>query len=332
MTVSFEEAKKRVYEEACGDCGTYGTTATTLGHGDMPAHIIPYLVWNEINLYPPRRRVFMRAFLQTNILVGAAGTEIYVPVYGRDEFTASQATEYQIDHEGYQKTKPSPDEVKICIGDVIYNATKISDILREDSPTLGWLRASLQMMGWSIQQRMETDMEGALFAGGVAGGNVVGAAVAGVLSYADIIDVKALMSAASFYNMGQPFLLYINPEQEADLLKEFGPDRTSGTDWAYAHDVVPAGAQVGQPIASSFQLVAGCIPLVTENMRDNFAIVVIPPNHPFGPAAIWAWKRPLKMENWRGSEAQYGRDVWLLSTRYGCAVKRNEAVGLISNC
>jgi len=328
--ITFEEAKKRVYEEACGDCGTYGTTATTLGHGDMPTHIIPYLVWNEINLYPPRRRVYMRAFLQTNMLIGVAGTMIYVPIYGRDEFTASSATEYQIDHEGYQKTKPSPDEVEICIGDVIYNATKISDILREDSPTLGWLRASLQMMGWSIQQRMEVDMEGALFAGGLAGGNVVGAATAGVLAYGDIIDCKALMSAASFYYMGQAFFLFINPEQEADLLKEFGPSRTMGTNWAYSHDSVPAPAQVGKPIAGAFPLVAGCLPFVTENQRDGWATIVIPPNHPYGPAAIWAWKRPLKAEGFR--DEQFGRDVWVLSTRYGCAVKRNEAIGLISDC
>ena len=331
MVITFEEAKKQAFEEAKGTCATYAAlTAGTLGAGtvlDGGAHLIPYLVWNEINLYPPRRRVFLRAFEHTNILVGAAGTKIYVPVYGQDEFTAFSMTEKQIDDSGLTKTNPTPTEVEICIGDVVGCATRISDILREDSPTLGWVRASLQMMGFAIQQQMETDAEGVLLTGAAAGGNVVGAATAGVLAYDDIVDVKALMSADSFYYMGQVFYLFCNPEQEADLLKEMGP--TSGAVWA--RDQAPVSAvATGQPIAGFYPLVANCLPLVTENMTNKFALVVIPPTHPYGPAAIWAWKRPLKAENWRDEQKQ--RDVWALTTRYGYSTKRNPAIGLISNC
>jgi len=91
MSVTFEEAKKRIFEEAgaCQNCANTGTlTSTTLGTGDVlsgGANLIPYLVWNEINIYPPRRCPFMAAFEETSILVGAAGTKIYVPIYDRDE-------------------------------------------------------------------------------------------------------------------------------------------------------------------------------------------------------------------------------------------------------
>ena len=73
--ITFEEAKKQVFEEAQGTCATYAALGTTtLGSGDMPANIIPTLVWNEINMYPARRKVFLRAFEHTNMLIGVAGT------------------------------------------------------------------------------------------------------------------------------------------------------------------------------------------------------------------------------------------------------------------
>jgi len=323
MPVTFEEAKKRIFEEASG------MTSTTLGAEDIstPAslHLIPYLIWREINLGPQRRKVFFKAVEVTNMLRGVAGNKIYIPVLDRDEFTAQTASENEIDQNGLTKTKLSPNEVELTIGDVVYNATKISDILREDSPTLGWVRASLQKMGESVQYKIEQDIESALFTGAVAGGNVVGAATAGVLAYADIIDVKTLMSTASFHVMGSPFLLFINPAGEGDLMKELGPVTTSG---AQVRSVDRFKA--GQPIVGLYPLVANCLPLVTEVMRDNFALVVIPPTHPYGPAAVFAWKRPLTTESWR--DEQYQRDIWALSTRYGVIAKESKGIGLISNC
>lgn len=323
MPISFEEAKQLIYQEASG------MQTTTLGAEDIstPAglNLIPYLIWNDINLGSARRQVYMKAVEVSDILIGVAGNKIYVPQLDRDEFTAQTASENQIDQNGYTKTKISPAEIEISVGDVVYNATKISDILREDSPTLGWVRASLQKMGESVAYKIEQDLESALYTGAVLGGNVQGAATAGVLAYNDIVNVKALMSADSYYFMGQNFLLYINAEQEADLLKELGPVTTSG---AQVRDM--ERTRGAQPISAMFPTYANCIPWVTEVQRDKFAMVVIPPNHPFGPAAIFAWKRHLKAESWR--DEQYGRDIWLLSCRYGVKAKESKGIGLISNC
>jgi len=322
MVTQFEEAKQAIFEEAM--------QTTTLGAYDivtaLSLHLIPYMVWNDINLGARRRQVFMRAFEVTDMLVGQSGTVIYVGVLGRDEFTAQTADEGMIDQNGYTKTKIEPAEIYVEIGDVIYNATKISDILREDS-TLPWVRASLQKMGESVAYRMEVDMEAALQTGGVLGANIVGAATAGTLRYNDIIDVMALMSTDSYYYMGEPFLLFINPEQEADLLKDIG-QTAFGTAAAIARP--DEHTREGQPITGLYPRIANCVPLVTEVERDHWAKVVIPPTHPFGPAAIFAWKRHLKAESWR--DEQYGRDVWLLSTRYGMKAKETQGIGLISNC
>lgn len=329
MPVEFEEAKQLIYQEASG------MTSTTLGTEDVGTsglgeggslHLVPYLIWREINLGSARRQVYFKAVEVSDMLVGVAGNKIYIPQLDRDEFTAQTASENDIDQNGYTKTKLSPAEISLVIGDVVYNATKISDILREDSPTLGWVRGSLQKMGESVAYKIEQDIESALYTGGVLGANVQGAATAGVLSYNDIVNVKSLLSADSYYFMGQYFLLFMNPEQEADLVKELGP--TAGTDYAQVRDM--DRTKGGQPIAAMFPVYSQCVPLVTEVQRDSFAMVVIPPTHPFGPAAVFAWKRHLKAESWR--DEQYGRDIWLLSCRYGVKAKESKGIGLISNC
>lgn len=61
-----------------------------------------------------------------------------------------------------------------------------------------------------------------------------------------------------------------------------------------------------------------------------YALVVAPPTNRYGPAAMFAWKRHLKQETWR--DEQQGRDVWLLSCRYGLSCKFEDAVVLISDC
>jgi hypothetical protein len=329
LPVEFNEAKQLIYQEASG------MTSETLGAEDIGTsgageggslHLIPYLIWREILLGASRRQVYMRAVEVSNDLIGVAGNKIYVPVLDRDEFTAQTASENDIDQNGFTKTKITPSEVEIYIGDVVYNATKISDILREDSPSLGWVRASLQKIGESVAYKVESDIESALYTGAVTGANVQAAATAGVLSYNDIVDVKTLLSEDSYYFKGQPFLLFINPEQEGDLIKELGP--TAGTSYAQVRDM--DRTRGAQPITSLFPVYANCIPMVTEVQRDSFAMVVIPPTHPNGPAAIFAWKRHMKAESWRDED--YGRDVWLLSCRYGVKAVETKGIGLISNC
>ena len=311
MTVSFEET--------CTNLTLTDAQLATIGAGgDTYDTIIPFVVWREIILGKRWRNVFRRAVLETDILIGQAGNILEVPVLDRDEFTARTASESAIDTYGFCKDRLSPDKVEISIGDVVYNATRISDILREDSPSLQWVKASLQKMGDSIEHFIDTAIRNVLIAG-VAAGNIQGAAVAGVLDYDDVIDCKALMHASSMWmSEGGPFMLFVNPAQEADLLK----------DATFNHiERYEAGSIPFDPVKG---LYGGCRVYSTENMIAALALIVAPPTHQFGPAAMMAWKRHLKAESWR--DEQYGRDVWLLSCRYGVAVIQDNAIGLITNC
>lgn len=319
--ITFEEAKRILFEEAM--------SSTTLGTPDVSTaaglHLIPYMVYHEVLTGAHRRSVFLNACLQSNDLIGRDGSIIYVPTLDRDEFTAQTASEEDIDNSGFTKTKLAPSEVKIEIGDVVYNATKISDILREDSPSLDWVRVSLKKMGESVIYKIETDIEAALVAGA---GNSLAAATAGVLSYDDIVDGKTLMKEDSYFDsFDNPFLLFINPEQEGDLLKNAGT--YAGTNYGFAVD--KTRQEIGS-VEMDYNVYAGCKVYVTEVMRDSYSLIVAPPTHPFGASAIFAWKRHIKSENWRGEQAQYGREVFLLSTRYGIGVTMGNGVCLISNC
>jgi len=117
---------------------------------------------------------------------------------------------------------------------------------------------------------------------------------------------------------GGPFMLFIHPAQEADLLKDA------------THPLIERYEAGGIPFDPVRGLYAGKKVYVTENMVPALALIVSPPTHQFGPAAILAWKRHLKAETWR--DEQYGRDVWLLSTRYGVEVVQDNGIGLTTNC
>lgn len=296
--------------------------STTLGSYDINTELtyslVPALVWNEIKLGERRREAFIYCTEQQDF-AGVTGNKVNVPVLGRDEFTASSLTESEMDADGMTKTKLSPDSIQIDMADVVYVATKISDILLEDSPTLGWVRASLQKMGEALTYKREDDLETVLYAGA---GHIVSAETGGTLAYNDLINAKQEMEEESWYDDSEPALAFINPEQKADLLKAKGDDAPFETE-RYQGSRVPF---VGYP------MFGGCVINTTTVMRDGFALVVQSPRHPFGAAVLAAWKRRPKAEKWRGGEAQYQRTAFSLSERRGFGIAYSNAVALISGC
>jgi hypothetical protein len=300
---------------------TFEETNYTLLTSDLidTCDLIPVLIWKEINLGATYKFVFRQAVEETNILVGVDGNSICVPYLDRDEFTARTITESALESGGYVKDKLSPNTITLEIGDIVYNATRISDVVMEDSPSLGWVQASLQKMGQSIALRIDTDIRDALVAGA---GHVIAAAVAGALSYNDIIDAIVHLKQAGYWAEDGTYLLFVNAAQEGDLVKD-----TRFTDTArYSMASIPLVGETGR--------FASCRCLVTDITMAwgavAYALVVVPPTNKYGPAAMFAWKRAIKQENWR--DEQYGRDVYLLSCRYGVEVKFSDGIALISDC
>jgi hypothetical protein len=300
---------------------TFEETNYTLMTSDLTdsCNIIPIMIWNEINLGATWKFVFMQAVEQVSDLVGNAGNSICVPYLDRDEFTARSITEAALDSGGYVKDILAPETILIEIGDIIYNATRISDVTNEDSPTLGWARASFQKMGQAIALRIDEDIRDALVAGA---GAFAAAITVGTLSYDDVVDAVAQLKLAGYWAEDGAYLLFVNAAQEADLVKD-----TRFTDTArYSSASIPLQGEAGK--------YASCRCLVTDIAMDwagvAYALVVAPPTNKYGPAAMFAWKRHVKQEAWR--DAQEGRTCYLLSCRYGIEVKFPDSIALISDC
>jgi hypothetical protein len=283
--------------------------------------LIAVMIYSEILYGATYRFVFMNACLETSDLVGETGDAMCIAVLDRDEFTARSITEAALDSGGYVKDILAPETVLISIGDIIYNATRLSDVVQEDSK-LNFVRASLMKMGQAIALRINEDIRDALVVGA---GFVEVADTLGTLSYDDVVDAVAHLKGHGYWNEDADVLLFCNAAQEADLVKD-----TRFTDTArYSTANIPLVGEAGR--FSSCRCLVTDIDMHWDGQPDvAYALVVASPTNKYGPAAMFAWKRHVKQESWRDS--QEGRDVFLLSTRYGVGVTFPDAIALISDC
>jgi len=288
----------------------------TLKASDIPADLKPHLVWGEVLEGTRKRLVFMQAVREDSSLIGHTGTKISVPK--ASQLSASTITPDSIDSSGFSFSDKTITDVDVTIGNVVYSAVKLADILSEDMPDIDWVRLMLRNMGAAIAEYIDGAIRDALIAGA---GNTITASTAGTLSYEDIVAATAkLKEEGWFTEENNPPLLFIHPDQEADLLKN-----TLFVDTArYTAGSVE---RLQGEVAGKY---AGCRVLVTDNMTKALALVVAPPNHRFGPSTIFAWKRKLRVKSDR--EEAYERTLYIATVRYGVKVVQDTAIVLISDC
>lgn len=297
----------------------------TLKAGDLPSDVLPHMLWNEMILGTEKRRVFRDLTQVTDALRGQVGTKISVPILST-RFTAGTISESTLDSTGYTFSDPAVTDTDITIGNQVYVAFKISDILKEDQPKFNWIRILLQDAGRAIAEYEDGAIRDVYLAGA---GNSMSAATAGTLAYDDLLSCLALMKIDSWWpGQGVTPVLVLHPNQETDLLK----------DTRYVNSHRYSVADVGM-LASADDLARGevesiyadCNVKVSDNMINALALIIFPSPHPrYGPVAIHAMKRPLTIRTER--EETYGRQLWVASMRYGTSVIQANAVGLISNC
>jgi hypothetical protein len=298
-------------------------TIDSLQAGDLPADIMPHLVWNEMIMGAQKRRVFLEGTEQTDMLRGAIGTKISVPILST-RFTATTISESSLDSSGYTFTNPAVTDTDISIGNQVYVAFAITDILREDSPNYDWIRILLRDAGRAIEEYRDSAVRDVLIAGV---GNTVNAATYGTLAYGDITNLLTQMKEDSWYPEESSPLLFLYPDQENDLI-----NATTFVDGAYRYGVSGADTLVGAEKNPADRTIAGLRVRVSENMKPALALIVMTnvPGSQNGPIAIHAIKRPLTIRSQR--EEIYGRQLWVASIRYGSAVIQANAIGLISRC
>jgi len=294
----------------------------TLLAGDLPADVLPHLLWNELLTGVEQRRVFLEAVETTDMLRGAVGTKISVPAM-TTRFSATTISESSLDSSGYTPTSPTITDTDINIGNQVYVAFRISDILKEDMPKYDWIRVSLRDAGRAIAEYEDAAIRDVLIAGV---GQTKSAGTGGSLKYDDVVDLLAMFKTDSWYPEGnyKP-ILFVHPDQEADLLK----DTRYVVSHRYAIGNLPdlPGADENR---GDNGIYGDCRVRVTEGMTQALALVVFPSHPTYGPVAIHAYKRPLTVKTDR--EELYGRQLWVASMRYGTSVIQANGVGLISNC
>jgi len=294
----------------------------TLLRGDLPADVLPHLIWNEILAGVVKRRVFLEACEISEMLIGAVGTKVSVP-YVSAGFTATTITESALDSTGYTVTSPTILDTDINIGNQVYVAFRISDILKEDQPKYDFFALLLRDAGRAIAEYEDTAIRNTLLAGP---GNTISSATAGTLAYEDLLTIMDYEKTDSWYPDGDylPFL-FIHPDQEMDLLKD--SRYVNSHRYAVGDLGKVAGSEDAVPQDDVY---VNCRVRVTENMVTYAALLVFPTHPVYGPVVIHAYKRPLTIKNQR--EELYGRQLWAASLRYGTSIIQANGVGLISNC
>jgi hypothetical protein len=283
------------------------------------------MVWLEMVLGTRKRTVFGEAIQVTETLRGAQGTKISVPILS-GRFTARTIAEAPLDSQGYTFDTPTITDIDVTIGDQVYVAFKINDIIQEDQPNFNWIRILLQDAGRAIEEKKDSDIRDMYLAGA---GNSMASAAAGTLAYDDVIDTLTLMKADSFFpEPGAVPFLFVHPNQEADLLKDTRYVQSN----RYAVGDLTALAPADHFSRGEVEAIyANCRVRVTDNMTDALALIVFPSPHPrYGVLSLQALKRPLTVRSER--EEAFAHQLWAASTRYGQSVIQANSVGLISNC
>jgi N4-gp56 family major capsid protein len=298
------------------------TIEETLKSGDLPADLKPHLVYGEVMEGARKPLEFLQAVREDSSLIGAKGTKISVPV--ASQLSASTITESNLDSSGYTATDKTMTDSDVSIGNEVYCAVKLSDILGEDQPDIDWVRLNLKNMGLAVAEKLDADIRDALIAGA---GGTTSATTAGTLAYDDVVNAQTAMKQAHWFpERGNPPILFMPPACEGDVVK----------DTRFYDTARYASADVGQLQGEAGKF-ASCRAVVTSGFATpaptgapEVALVVMPPNHKFGPSTILAWKRKMTVKSER--EEIYARTFYVTSTRYGIAVVNSGAVRLISNC
>jgi len=299
------------------------TVEETLKGADLPADVVPHLLWAEFIEGARKRQVFREPIETTTALKGAQGTKISVP-YWSTRFTAQTIGEANLDTSGYTVTDPAVSDIDVSIGNQLYVAFRLSDILLEDQPNIQWLRLALRDAGRAITEYEDGVIRDVLIAG-VSFTQAAG--TQGTLDYDDVLDLLAQHKGASaggwFPDDIVPFL-YTHPDQETDLMKDtrfYEVER-------YAVGSLPELGAATKNVKE--RIFAGCRVRVTDNMTKALALVVFPKHPRFGTTVLHAIKRTLTIKAER--DELYGRGLWVASMRYGTAVIQADAVGLITAC
>jgi hypothetical protein len=244
-----------------------------------------FLIYSEVIEGPRRPLVFFEAVTEDFSLIGATGTNIYIPT--ATQLTATELTSSVEDTivNGFVVTNKTISRILVSVTSFIYSAVSMTDILKEDYPNIDWMRLHLHNMGKAVLEQVDADIQAVMAAGY---GQYTAVAT---LDYAGVVDALGKMGNAKWMvDPSNPPYLIISPAEAAALVKD---NRFLVTE-RYYNGVFPDNLE------GEKGTYANCRVLVTPLLAGlGRGFIVFPPNFKWGPNVILAWKRKMRVREQR---------------------------------
>jgi hypothetical protein len=211
---------------------------------------------------------------------------------------------------GFTVTNKTISKVTINVTVFIYCAVSFTDILKEDYPNIDWLRLHLHNMGKAVLEQIDADIEGVYAAGyGVEYSD-------STLTFTTVQEALAKMAALKWMvEQDNPPYLVISPKEAATLVED---TRFLVTERYYAGPFPDA-------LEGERGLFAGCRVLVTPLLAGTGkSYIIFPPNFKWGPVAILAWKRKMRVREQRYED----KELSIFATTARCMPVVTQANGI----
>jgi len=269
-----------------------------------------FLIYSEVLEGARRPLVFFDTVTEDMSLIGSTGTQIYVPTATQLTATKLSSTIEDTVNAGFSVANKTINKVTISVTVFIYSAVSFTDILKEDYPNIDWLRLHLHNMGKAVLEQIDADIESAY-----AAGYGVLQTVAN-LDFGGVQDAIAAMAANKWMvEQDNPPYLVISPATAAYMMKD---TRFLVTERYYA-------GPFPDNLEGERGTFAGCRVLVTPLLAaTGKAYIIFPPNFKWGPVAILAWKRKMRVREQRYED----KELSIFATTARCIPVVTQAFGI----
>ncbi len=252
---------------------------TAIAGGGTPDY--PFLIYAEVAEGARRNLAFLQVVQEDFSLIGAVGHTIEF-LKADTPITASESTEAQVIAGMSAQTK-SISSVELAVPKVIWSAVELSDILREDYPNVEWVRLCLRDMGKSVMETLD-----ALVYTALSGCSTVTATCTN-LDYDAITDGLAAMENNNWVaDPANPPFLIMAPDSAKLIMRDTDFERTERY----------TTYEISRMVQGELGNFAGCRVLKSPHLDGKkYAFIVFPPNGPYGPVVVNAWKRRLTVKD-----------------------------------
>jgi len=261
------------------------TIEETLKGSDITGALVddayPFLIYAEVAEGARRNLALLQVVQEDFSLIGSTGHTIQF-LKADTPIGASESTEAQVIAGMAAKTKTITG-VAVQVPNVIWSAIQLSDILKEDYPRVDWIRMSLRDMGKSVMETLDASVYTVLAACTTV------TATCTNLDYDAVGDALSAMENNNWVaDPNNPPFLIMAPDSAKLILRDTAFERTE----RYTTH------EISRMVRGELGRYAGCRALKTPYLDGKaYAFVVFPPNGPYGPVTVLAWKRRLTVKN-----------------------------------